>query len=838
MDKMINFGIDLGTTNSVIAKFIKGKIEVFSDPSENGRQTLPSIVYYKKDKTVVGGQAKTYLEREEPTQVFSRFKRLLGTTETKRVKILNVSKTPVELSAEVLKELKTFVHSGEQVDAAVITIPASFNIPQSNATSEAGYLAGFKQVILLPEPIAASLAYAINQNISELENKQWLVYDFGGGTFDVALVKIKDGELKVLDHEGNNFLGGAEFDDLIVDKIIAPYLNKHYKFTDLEKKMKSASGDYNSFYYRSLFVAEKAKISLSNKASAEIELTDITDEKGEKIDESFDITRSEFESLIKETIDDTIDMIKKILVRNSLHSSDIQFTLMVGGSTYIPYVRKRVEEILQIPVNCSINPTTAVAIGAAYFAGTKEKNVGIENTKKSASGLKIRFAYNKTSTENEEILTGKFDGNTDGLFYRIKREDNGFDTGVKPLSQRISEDLQLVKDGYNYFKFTILDAQNNIVDADIDLIGISPNINPGETPLANDICIEIDEDRELINAGTAKTKLLSVFYKNTFLPQKKTITRYLTKSILKDTNEKVILNILEGSHTNLPAANLTIGYMEIKGTSLPADVYKNDEVEIKIEISSNREIKASVYFIRINREFSEVYKGILFDLPVSKFKDEITLLNESLEIEIKEAIDREEYTTADELTKLQKKVDGLAEISNNMTDDDSTDRKIGKIEEKRKIAQEIDEATKTKRIAALKKEYASDKEWCKKIVDENGNDQDRKMFNDIIIREQVFLTTTTPVKIKEAIDDLNNLGFNILWRTPSWLEAKFYRLIEKPQLFNEQSKAKSLIEAGHLYISNKNYDSLKRVNFDLIDLLPDTLSSSRMNDKDIGGTAL
>lgn len=838
MDKMINFGIDLGTTNSVIAKFVKGKIEVFSDPSENGRQTLPSIVYYKKDKTIVGGQAKTYLEREDPTQVFGRFKRLLGTTETKRVKILNISKTPVELSAEVLKELKTFVHSGEQVDAAVITIPASFNIPQSNATSEAGYLAGFKQVILLPEPIAASLAYAINQNISELENKQWLVYDFGGGTFDVALVKIKDGELKVLDHEGNNFLGGAEFDDLIVDKIIAPYLNKHYKFTDLEKKMKSASGEYNSFYYRSLFVAEKAKISLSNKASAEIELTGITDENGEKIDESFDITRSEFESIIKETIDDTIDMIKKILVRNSLHSSDIEFTLMVGGSTYIPYVRKRVEEILQIPVNCSINPTTAVAIGAAYFAGTKEKNIGIGNTKKSASGLKIRFAYNKTSTENEEILTGKFDGNIDGLFYRIKREDNGFDTGVKPLSQRISEDLPLVKDGYNYFKFTILDAQNNIVDADIDLIGISPNINPGETPLAHDICIEIDEDGDLVNAGGAKTKLLPVFYKNTFLPQKKTITRYLTKSVSKDTDEKIVLNILEGSHTNLPAANLTIGYMEIKGTSLPADVYKNDEVEIKIEISSNREIKASVYFIRINREFSKVYNGILTDLPVSKFKEEIALLNESLEVEIKEAIEREEYTTADELTKLQKKVDGLAEISNSMTDDDSTDRKIKEIAEKRKLAQEIDEATKTKRIAALKKEYASDKEWCKKIVEENGNDQDRKMFNDIIVREQIFLTTTTPVKIKEAIDDLNNLGFNILWRTPSWLEAKFYRLIEKPQLFNEQSKAKSLIEAGHLYISNKNYDSLKRVNFDLIDLLPDTPSSSRMNDKTIGETGL
>lgn len=355
----------------------------------------------------------------------------MGTNETKRVKILNTSKTPVELSAEVLKELKGFVHTGELVDAAVITIPASFNIPQSNATSEAGYLAGFKQVILLPEPIAASLAYAINQSITDLENKQWLVYDLGGGTFDVALVKVKDGELKVIDHEGDNFLGGANFDDMIIEKIIIPYLTKNYKFTDLENKMKSASGDYNSFLYRCNITAEEAKIALSSKLSAEIELIGISDEENDTIDTTFDITRSEFEGLIKDCIDSTIDMIKKILVRNSLKSSDIQFTLMVGGSTYIPYVRKRVEEILQIPVNCSIEPTTAVAIGAAYFAGSKEKNIDKETVKKSASGLKIRFGYPKTSLENEEILAGRFDGNLEGLFYKIMREDKGFDSGIK-----------------------------------------------------------------------------------------------------------------------------------------------------------------------------------------------------------------------------------------------------------------------------------------------------------------------------------------------------------------------------------------------------------------------
>jgi hypothetical protein len=142
---------------------------------------------------VVGTNARTYFERDAEN-VFGTFKRKMGTTESFKVKSINQSKTPIELSAEVLKELKGFVHSGESFDAAVITIPASFDVIQSNATKEAGYLAGFKQVILLQEPIAASLAYANKHKERDLENGQWLVYDLGGGTFDVALIKIKDGE--------------------------------------------------------------------------------------------------------------------------------------------------------------------------------------------------------------------------------------------------------------------------------------------------------------------------------------------------------------------------------------------------------------------------------------------------------------------------------------------------------------------------------------------------------------------------------------------------------------------------------------------------------------------
>lgn len=817
MEKMINYGIDLGTTNSAIAKFVKGEVEVFKNPLETGKETLPSVVYYKKDKVVVGTNARTYFERDAEN-VFGTFKRKMGTTESFKVKSINQSKTPIELSAEVLKELKGFVHSGESFDAAVITIPASFDVIQSNATKEAGYLAGFKQVILLQEPIAASLAYANKHKERDLENGQWLVYDLGGGTFDVALIKIKDGEMKVLDHEGDNFLGGADFDNLIVEKLIIPYLNKNFKFNDLENEMKSRTGKLNKLYFRLLKLAEDAKITLSNRTSAEIEVRDITDDNGEEIDISIDITRSEFEGVIKEYIDKTLDMIKKILVRNSLKPSDIQFTLMVGGSTYTPYVRKRVEEILQIPINCDIDPTTAIAIGAAYYAGTKEKSFEQSDKKKATSGIKVRLAYQKTSQEDEEILAGRIEGNIEGLFYQITREDKGYDSGRKPLTNRISEDLPLVKNSYNFFRFTVLDDKSNIVETDAELIGIAQGkYNVAGQPLPHDICLETDNDPEL---EANSTKLDLFFQKNTILPQKRTKQYTLHKTILKGGDDKIVINVLEGPQSALPEANQSIGYIEIDGSKVSRDILRGTEIEITLEMSESRDLKVTVYIPMSDQQFSEVFNPSQRHLPVTKLQDEVETLSEKLEEEIEEAVEREDYETADQLTALKRKVDDLVINTNSLTSDDVTDKKFQFEDNKRKIAQEIDDATRDKRISILKIKYNEDKEWCKKLVDENGNDHDHKIFGEIVGREQVFLNSITPVKIMEAIEELLDLGSNILWRTPEFLIGRFKRLIEKPQLFNDQEQAKSLIEAGNMAITNKNFDRLREINFGLIGLLP------------------
>jgi molecular chaperone DnaK len=441
MASTINFGVDLGTSNSLIARFEKGDVVVFKNP-KGFKETLPSVVGFRNDRILIGDPARNYLERD-PKNVVSRFKRKMGTSETFKIKSLGTSKSPIELSSLVLKELKTFVHSGEEVDAAVITIPASFDTVQSNATKEAGAMAGFKMVVLLQEPIAASLAYANKEKNVDLRNSQWLVYDLGGGTFDVALVRIVEGELTVLDHEGDNYLGGTDFDALIVEKIVVPELQRRGRFEDLLGEMKSESGRYNQLWYSLLNKAEVAKVELSNDTAAEIEL-DLEDDAGRRLEKPVIVTRSELESLIKNSIDRTIEMMKEILTRNSLQSRDLKFILMVGGSTYIPCVRNRVEEVMGIPVNTSIDPTNAIAVGAAYFAGTKEKGkIDDAGKRRAASGVRIRASYNKTSQESEETFSARFDGDISGLQYRITSEDGAYDSGLKRLNSRIAEDLPL-----------------------------------------------------------------------------------------------------------------------------------------------------------------------------------------------------------------------------------------------------------------------------------------------------------------------------------------------------------------------------------------------------------
>ncbi|MFI3189117.1 hypothetical protein BCS42_07135 [Crenothrix sp. D3] len=820
MENMINFGIDLGTTNSVITKFVKGEIQVFTNPMDFGRATLPSVVAFRKEKVDVGTKAKEYWEKK-PKDVVGTFKRKMGTTESYKIACLKQSKTPIELSAYVLKELKTFVQSGENVEAAVITIPASFDAIQSNATKEAGLQAGFKQVVLLQEPIAASLAYANKIKEKELTNGQWLVYDLGGGTFDVALIKIQDGEMKVLDHEGDNYLGGTDFDQLIVEKIIIPHLEKAGNFSELNNEMQSASGKYNGKYYSCLNKAEQAKIELSAKTSASVEV-EIEDEEGNELDESITITRSEFEAIIKAHIDSTVEMIKRIITRNSLTTKDIQFVLMVGGSTFIPYVRSRVAEMLQIPVNCDIDPTTAVAIGAAYYAGTKQKSFEQEKTKENVA-LKVKMAYQKATKELEEIFAAKFEGNIDGLFYRITRADGGFDTGLKTLKSKINEDLPLVQKSFNFFKLAVYDQQNNLITTNAEQIGIAQDTyNIGGQPLPEDICLEVDDEEH-----SGKTKLELVFQRNDGLPLHKKVTKSLNKTVKKGSNDEVIIiRVFEGRHDTLPEANKPIGIIQIKGTDLSRDIVKGSDIEITLEMSESRDFIASAYLQMADQEFKGIFVPENRDVPVELLIEQVETLSEKLKHEIHQAEKRNENDTVKSLVTLKKQMVAIQNESYDLTEDDVTDKRYQLEDKKRKLAQEIDNTTRDKHLQVAKADYLEKKQSAKEISADYGNEQEKEAINGIISQEPAFLNSNNIIKIREKTGELRSLILMILWHTPHFLQSVFQDLLENSYgSFKDKEQAEILINAGKFALQVENWERLSEVNGGLFNLLPDTVQN-------------
>ncbi len=822
MSQTIDFGIDLGTTNSVIAHAHDGKVEILRNPLSL-KETLPSVVAYRKSRILVGEKAREFMERD-PENVVGGFKRKMGTADRYFIRSLDQQVSPVDLSAQVLKELRSFVHGGIVPEAVVITIPASFDTIQSNATHEAGRAAGFDEVVLLQEPIAASLAFANRQEEygRALGRGQWLVYDLGGGTFDVALVRIKDGEMRVLDHEGDNFLGGGDFDDLIVTKIIVPKLQATGKFEDLERQLKSAKGRHNGLYFKLLLLAEEAKIRLSSHDKADIEF-EAADDEEEDQEFFFSILRSELEALLDPYIDQTISMIERILVRNNMESSELDYVLMVGGSTYIPRVRERVGAGLNIAINCDIDPTTAVGEGAAYYAATKpRRKKGISLEKKyeplteSAAGLQIRMAYARTSKERTEYFTAKVEGELRGLQYRIVRTDGGFDSGLKDLLPRIEEDLPLMLDTYNVFKFTVIDQYGHIVREDLPEIGITQGkYSVSGQPLPADICIEIDD------LETRRTKLEPIFKKNEILPLRRTITKQVMKTIRKGQDEQLVINVLEGSANLLPAVSLPIGFIIISGKDLERDVIKGSDVDVTVEISESRDLKISAVLLMTDQEFTNVFSSNERQVNLARLEAEIQQLLEQANDELMDARLKDDAQLIRRLDGIREELEALLTQIKGMAQDDVTDSRYQLDDRKRKLARELSETTQDQALENSKLQYFDYKRYSKYYIDKYGTVTEQQNFNRLLEQEREVLRVGSAARIDDLSDRLLSLSWDVRWRTLEFLSALFsqnfsQRLSEYP----DQNRARSLITEGNSALARGDVFGLQSVIRRLYDMLP------------------
>ncbi len=350
-DKVL--GIDLGTTNSCMAIMEGGRATVIAN-AEGGRTTPSVVAFTKEGERLVGTVAKRQAITN-PTRTIQSIKRKMGTSE--KIAIGEKSYTPQEISAMILQKMKLDAEEylGEKIKKAVITVPAYFNDAQRQATKDAGTIAGLEVLRIINEPTASALAYGIEKE----GEATVLVYDLGGGTFDVSILQLGDGVFEVKSTAGNNHLGGDDFDKLVVDYLVDEFRKK--EGADLRKDPVAMQ--------RLRDAAENAKIELSTVQKTTINLPYITTtESGPKFLD-FDLTRAKFESLIADLVDSTLGPVRQALADAKLGADDIDHVLLVGGSTRVPLVQETIKKILKKEPDKGINPDECVALGAAIQAG-------------------------------------------------------------------------------------------------------------------------------------------------------------------------------------------------------------------------------------------------------------------------------------------------------------------------------------------------------------------------------------------------------------------------------------------------------------------------------------
>lgn len=592
-----DFGIDLGTTNSAVAvlngingRIIKNMLDDDITPS--------AVSISKRGEILVGKGAKAKLMQSGRTDTQIEFKRVMGTQQSFTFKSSGLTKLPEELSAEVLKSLRQDIQRslGEEPLAAVITVPAAFETHQTSATMKAAKLAGFSQVALLQEPVAAALAYGFQ---SSSEKAYWLVFDFGGGTFDAALIKAEDGSVTVIHHGGDNFLGGSDIDWAFVEEVILrkihernPEFSGWLTRSSTDEKAKVGMEKIKS-------AAEAAKVTLSSAGSTTLDITDIDAGSGRMVDCSdISVTRDELLTAALPIIDKAIDISLKVLEEKGIPTAAVDRVILVGGPTKASYFRDRLRERLPIKIDHSVDPMTVVACGAAIFAGTQK--VTADRAKPKAGAVSIDLKYEPQGSSPEPTIGGRLHSaevnDFTGWKIRISEGESAWSSASLPVRKDgvFITKVRAEANRRNVYAIEVSDPLGNLVPCDPAGFTYTIGAAADGQPLINSLNIGLD--------GNAVERVLE---KGQILPLKQKVSRKIrTISTLKagDTSTKVRIPIVEGE-SDKADRNRYVGDLTIDGSMVRRDLPTDSEVEIEIGVDQSRIIHLTAYIPLLDEEF-------------------------------------------------------------------------------------------------------------------------------------------------------------------------------------------------------------------------------------------
>jgi len=831
----IIYGIDLGTTNSAIARFENGQAVIKKSPVQG--DTTPSCVTVNpKGRLLVGSKAYAQLGKDwalsfvkegYQRNTFVEFKRIMGTDET--LYSYNLEKsgqspylTPEQLSSEVLKALRSYVLDDE-VKEAVITVPALFNNNQRDATKRAAEMAGFDHYELIQEPVAASVAYGL---ASKMKNAYWLVFDFGGGTFDAALMHIEEGIIKAVDTAGNNHLGGKDIDNAIVEQIIIPHLSREYNIMECSKK--------DAFCTMWKPKAEEAKIALSFQESYSLQ-TDLGDEygcddDGQEFELDITITQDDIEPIAAPIFQKAIDITKQLIERNNLKGQDLGALILVGGPTHSPILRRMLREQVTPNVDTSIDPMTAVACGAALYGSTIDVPESLMDQRRDTSKIQLEISVKSTSVEELEFAAVKFlkdksKGYDDNIvFVDMVRTDGEFNTGrvkIDATTQGDAVELRLKPDSTNVFEIRCYDSRGNKLECEPQSITIIQGIDGiGDAVLPQYLGIAtVDEDDEVVFTpleGLKKNLPLPAYGKNGII--KMVTDREIRPGMSSD---KVIFPILQ---TDLDIDSLRKEHKKLKRiycTHLYDCYFTGDDIPSILPIGSTINVT-------IHADKSGTVDSFLIDIPYLNMDIDITerITNVTSKIadpaiymaEIEEA--KKKLQSLDNSTlnqQLDEAADGFEAAKNK-----DRDQKEQALEALKEILHKIDSEYSLGDWQRMENKL---QRMYKELSEDNkkyGNDKTTAIIQGLKTDVERVIAAKDMDAAEQLYDQMWQMDYKIaeVEFYISWIQTWNKNFNQKK--WSNPTRARSLINQGlELIKSGKaTAEDLKPIAFELLDMLP------------------
>lgn len=836
----IDYGIDLGTTNSGIARMENG--EPIIKKTDTLKDTMSSCISFNKKQSILAGDAAVNALKAdklkamkdfkaESSNTFIEFKRTMGTDKTYSSSNMNKEFTSEELSAEVLKKLKSFI-TDEEIKSIVITVPAKFTINQKDATSRAAKFAGFEHCELLQEPIAASMAYGLD---STSKDGLWLVFDFGGGTFDAALLKVEDGIMKVIDTEGDNYLGGKNIDYAIVDEIIIPYLQKNFSIDSIinDDVKREVLRDAMKHY------AEEAKIQLSFKDTHNIlsDLGDIpgTDDDGNEFELDITISQTEMGNTVSPIFQKAITICNELLQRNQLSGNNLGALILVGGPTYSPILRKMLKEQVTEKVDTSCDPMTVVAKGAALYASTVNVSDEIIEKGRDKTKIQLGLGYEPTTVENEEFVTIKIlKDKTEGTipekcFAEVVRTDKAWSSGKVQIDESGEVvEVKLNEGKANAFNVFVYNEQGDLIPSEPNDFTIIQGSKVGSATLPYNIGIEIKSKA----SGKIVFRPIKGLEKNQTTPATGIANGLKTQKQINPGSKTDFIKIPVyqgdyGSEGSRAIYNEHVFDVIISGEQLPSLLPEGSDVDLTLKVDKSERVTISAFFPYLN--FTEevvIPETVQKEIDAKWLETEISKAKQTLNI-IKQEGD---FADKDSLNKLSNELAELEKLLEQGRSD--YDRKKQIIDNLRRSLRKLDDIQDStewpKTEEELKDAFYKLEETFKEFEGKvEGLNEDRIKEAIAQFKEQIpQIIRDKNVKVaKELTDLMRGLSFTLVDQA---LGAQMEIMMLKQ--FNDEfdmhdwsdsNKAKMLISQGlQIAATNPSKQRLRPIVIELYKLLP------------------